>query len=122
MKWQEYQEAVARLYEQAEGIGQLRRNVYLPDKETGQAPQIDALLELEAKGHCLRVVIDAKFYRTKLDAKDIEGVLALTSAVGANKSVIVAANGWTEPAGIKAGLHNCDLRLLTLDEALDLMV
>ncbi len=35
MEWQEYQEAAAILYEQAEGIGVVCRNVLLPDKVTG---------------------------------------------------------------------------------------
>jgi hypothetical protein len=40
MTWQEYQEAAARPYEQAEGIGTVRRNAYLPGRVTGQKRQI----------------------------------------------------------------------------------
>jgi hypothetical protein len=42
MERQEYQEAVANLYEQTEGIGVVRRNVPLPDKVTGQMRQTRA--------------------------------------------------------------------------------
>jgi hypothetical protein len=122
MEWQEYQAAVAILYEQAEGIGVVRRNVLLPDKVTGQMRQIDVLIELEAKGHPISILVDAKFRKGKLDIKDIDGVLALADAVNASKSVIVAANGWTGPAETKAKFCNMDLLLLSVDEALDLVV
>ncbi|MFP3681993.1 hypothetical protein SB725_33425, partial [Pseudomonas sp. SIMBA_041] len=57
-----------------------------------------------------------------IDIKEVESVLALAEAVGANKAIIVAANGWTEPAEKKADHVGCDLRLLSLEEAIDLLV
>jgi len=36
MTWQEYQEAVAELYEQTDGFGNVSRNVMVLDKITGQ--------------------------------------------------------------------------------------
>lgn len=122
MKWQEYQDAVAALYEQTEGFGNVKRNITIPDKITGQSRQIDVLIELEAKGHSLKLVVDAKFHADPIDVKEVEAVLALADAVGANKAIIVAANGWTEPAEKKALHTGCDLRLLSLEEALDIIV
>lgn len=122
MTWQEYQESVAVLYEQIEGVGAVLRNQRIPDRITGQLRQIDTLLTLEAKGHKISVVIDAKFHTDPIDVKTVEEVAALANAVGACKSVIVALNGWTEPAIQKAEHLLCDLRLLSLDEALELIV
>lgn len=51
MKWQEYQEAVAVLYEQLDGFGTIRRNVYLPDLVTGQPRQVDVMIEMTERGH-----------------------------------------------------------------------
>jgi hypothetical protein len=122
MKWQEYQEAVAMLYEQADGFGKVIRNVMVPDKITGQPRQIDVLIEIEAKGHSLKIVVDAKFHAVPIDVREIESVLALAEAVGANKAIIVAANGWTDPAKKKADHAGCHLELLSADEALDLII
>ncbi len=121
MTWQEYQEAVALLYEQLEGIGTIQRNIRMPDRLTGQDRQIDVLLTLESKGHKFQAVVDAKFYSEPIDVKVIEEVVALAEAVGVGKSIIVAANGWTAPAETKAGHRYCDLRLLTLEDALELI-
>jgi len=122
MKWQEYQEAVACLYEQAEGVGTLRRNVMIPDKITGQHRQVDVLIEIETKGHVIRVLIDAKFHANPIDVKVVEEVLTLAEATRANKAVIVAPNGWTKPAEKKALHESCDLRILSVEDALNLIV
>src|SRR4051812_1162167 len=102
MTWQEYQGAVALHYEQKEGKGSVFRNIFVPDKVTGQNRQVDILIEIEERGHKLKLLIDAKYRKEKLDVKDVEEVLALADAVRASKAVIVAANGWTKPAEIKA--------------------
>jgi Restriction endonuclease len=121
MKWQEYQKIVGQLFEQAEGIGSVHRNIYRPDKVTGQPRQIDAWLEVETKGMKLGVLIDAKYHKEKIDVKDVEDVLALANAVGAVKSVIVCSNGWTGPAEKKAIFSGMSLKLLTLEGAIDII-
>lgn len=122
MNWKEYQEAVALFYEQLDGFGTVKRDVRLPDKITGQKRQIDVLIELSVKGHSLQLLIDAKFHSDPIDVKTVEEVVALADAVGACKAVIVAVNGWTQPAETKAKHLCCDLRILTLEQALDLIV
>lgn len=122
MTWQEYQEAVAVFYEQLEGVGTVLRDQRIADRITGHPRQIDTLLTLETKGHKIPIVIDAKFHSEPIDVKTVEEVAALATSVGACKSVIVASNGWTEPAIKKAEHLSCDLRLLSLDDALELIV
>lgn len=122
MTWQEYQEAVALLYEQTEGFGRVSRNLFVPDKVTGQPRQIDVRIEFEAKGHSMKLKVDAKFHSVPIDVREIEAVLALADAVGASKAVIVAVNGWTDPAKAKAKHAGCDLELLSVEQALDLIV
>jgi hypothetical protein len=122
MTWQEYQESVAQLYEQLEGIGAVQRNVRIPDRITGQPRQVDTLLTIESKGHKFQAVVDAKFHADPIDVKVIEEVAALASAVGVAKSIVVASNGWTTPAVKKAEHLFCDLRLFTTEQALDLLL
>ncbi|GHV05618.1 hypothetical protein FACS189485_12870 [Spirochaetia bacterium] len=122
MTWQEYQESVARLYEQTEGFGKVRRNVYIPDRITGEPRQIDVLIEMSERGHTLKILVDAKYHAKPLDVTVIEGVLSLSDAVGTNKAVIVTASGLTEPAKKKAEILGCDIRILALEDALDLIV
>ncbi len=122
MTWQEYQEAVALLYEQTDGFGDVSRNVMVPDKITGQPRQIDVLITINAKGHSIKMIVYAKFYASPIDVRDLESVLALADAVGANKAIVVAANGWTAPAKKKAEHVGCSLELLSLEDALNLII
>lgn len=93
MNWQEYQDAVGELYLQMDGIGTVSKSITLPDKITGQPRQVDVWLEIDAKGHKVGILIDAKYRNCKVDVKDVEEVLALGNAVGANKCVLVALKG-----------------------------
>jgi hypothetical protein len=65
--WQEYQESVASLYEQLEGFGRVGRNVYIPDRITGEPRQVDVMIEMSERGHTLKILVDAKYYAKPLD-------------------------------------------------------
>jgi len=119
MDWQEYQEIIADMYATAEGIGRIYKNITRRDKVTGQPRQIDAWMEIETKGHVLNVLIDAKFRKAKVDVKDVEEVLALGEAVGADKCIMVLSNGWPNPAARKASASRMDMRLVTIEEAVE---
>lgn len=122
MNWQEYQEAVVSFYKQLEDLGEVDGNVRIPDKVTGQLRQVDLLLTLSYGSHKVKILVDAKKYNSPIDVKEVESVLELSRAVGANKTIIVSSNGWTAPAAIKAEFESCDLRILTIEEALEIMV
>lgn len=121
MKWQEYEEAVGQLYEHLAAQGSVRRNVRLPDRVTGGLRQVDVWWEVELSGHRLGVLIDAKLRRGRVDVKDVEEVLALGGAVGAQKCVIVTVEGWTESAEKKAVLAGLDLRILSIQDAFEVL-
>lgn len=122
MKWQEYQEAVGLIYKNMDGMGIVKQNIFLPDKITGQKRQVDTWIEINFQGHLVNILIDAKFRKSKIDVKDVEEVEALGASVNANKIVIVTNKGWTKPALKKAKFSNNDIRILTIEEALDLLV
>lgn len=122
MKWQEYQEAVGLIYKNMDEMGIVKQNIFLPDKITGQKRQVDTWVEINFHGHQVNILVDAKFRKSKIDVKDVEEVEALGASVNANKIVIVTNKGWTKPAFLKAEFSNNDLRILTVEEALDLLV
>lgn len=122
MTWQEYQQAVGLMYENMEAMGTLKQNIYLPDRITGQKRQIDLWWEVNVSGHTINILIDAKYRKEKIDVKDLEEVEALGASVKANKVIIVTNSGWTEPALRKAEFSNADLKILKIEDALDLLI
>lgn len=117
MNWQEYQEAVSEFYTQAEGIGVVQKDKTLPDKITGQPRQIDCWIEAKIKGHSIRVLVDAKFHKGKLNTNHVDGVFALAEAVGMDKAIMVCPNGWTEPAAVRARFFRMDFKLWPAQDA-----
>ena len=122
MKWQEYQEAVGVLYEQMSEMGIVKKNITIPDRVTGQARQVDVWWEFSLGNHTIKILIDAKLRKSKLDVKDVEEILALAKSVKADKAVIVTNNEWTMPAELFANHEGLDFLVLTIDEATDLIV
>jgi hypothetical protein len=122
MNWQEYQEAVGKLYEQMEGLGNVYKNITIPDKVTGQPRQIDVWWEMPLGDHTIKILVDAKKRKDKVDVKDVEEVMMLAKAVNADKAIIVTNGEWTKPAEVCAKFNSLDLRLLTYDEATDLII
>jgi len=122
MKWQEYQEAVGRLYEEMGTFGVVKKNITIPDKVTGQPRQVDVWWEMQIGNHIFKVLIDAKKRNCKIDVKDVEEIVALAKAVNADKAIIVTNGEWTLPAKVYANFEGLDLQVLTIDEATDLIV
>ena len=119
MDWKEYQYIVGEIYDRAEGIGKIHRDVMLPGKSSGRERQIDALLEIKTKGHTIKVIIDAKYRKRRISTGDIGIVSELLDAVGADKEVIVCPNGWTRYAKARAKELRLDLRLITIEDAVE---
>jgi hypothetical protein len=121
VRWQDYQAAVGRLYTELAHDGDLEINVRLRDVSTGDQRQVDAWWRPVLGNHTVNILIDAKYRKGKIDVKDVEEVASLGAAVGANKCILVAPNGWSAAAERKAALLSMDLRLLTLTDALGLI-
>lgn len=122
MTWQEYQLATSKFYEKIESFGKITHNVQIPDRLTGQNRQIDVWAEFNVGDHTITMLIDAKYRKSKLDIKDVEEVESLGRAVRANKIAIMTSCGWSEPAEKYAKLSSIDLRIMTPEQALDLII
>ena len=122
MTWQEYQQAVSKMYETMTDMGIVKHNIRIPDKITGQKRQIDTWWEIKINGHRINVLIDAKYRKGKIDIKDLEEVEALAASVKAHKIIIVTNKGWTKPAMKKANFCDIDLKILKIEDALDLII
>lgn len=122
ISWQKYQEAVGLFYTGVEKLGDIQLNIHIPDKVTGQPRQVDAWCELKLGDHIVKVLIDAKYRAGKIDIKDLEEVEALAKAVKADKAIIVTNNGWTKPSIKRAEFSSIDLRILSVEQALNLTI
>lgn len=117
MTWQQYQTAVFEYYRERGNSVTIEHDVYLRDIFTGSLRQIDTLVRVNGADHQILIIVDAKHYNRAIDVNHVDSVDALTKAVGGNKAVIVASNGWSSPAARKAHYLNLELLSLTESEA-----
>ena len=121
MRWQDYEAAAVKLYKSYEGVGTVKHNQRIPDRVTGEPRQIDVLIEVKAKTHTIKIVIDAKKRSTPVDVRVVESVYELAQAVSAHVAIIVCSTGWTNPAKKKADFLGMQFKLLPIEEALKVL-
>lgn len=84
----------------------------------GDLREIDVLIELPAQPYRLKIAIEAKDHKRKLNVTDVEAILGKYRVPGSlltNETVVVSRNGYTNQAARKAAVNG--LKLLTLSEA-----
>jgi len=117
MNWKDYEKAVSEIYSQLNAANVVRKDVRISDRKTGGLRQVDIWVEAVVGSHLIKMLIDAKFHKDKINVKTVEEVGGLADAVGADKAVIVCANGWTTTAEKRATGLGIDMRLLSVEKA-----
>ena len=70
--------------------------------KSGRMRQIDVLIEDVVSIYPIKIVLDAKLYKHKIDIKEVEEVWGLVDDVEANMGVIVCNSGYTKGAIARA--------------------
>jgi hypothetical protein len=106
--WKKFEELAASIQAELAPDAIVTANAKLLGK-SGTLRQIDVLIEHEAGQYKLRIVVDCKDYKHPVDVKAVEAFLGLIQDVGAHKGAMVAANGFTRTAKIRAREAGLDL-------------
>lgn len=106
--WKKFEELAASIQTKLAPDATVTPNAKLLGK-SGTQRQIDILIEQEAGQYKLRIVVDCKDYKHPVDVKAVEAFLGLMEDVGAHKGAMVAANGFTGTAKIRAATAGLDL-------------
>jgi hypothetical protein len=111
--WEQFEVAVERCVAALDPRVTVRRNVKLPDRDTGRLRQRDVWIETTICSlFPVKVLISCKHWATKLDEGDIDAFVGELRSSGAHKGVIYSAGGYTDPAILKAqalGISCCKL-------------
>lgn len=108
-KWKQFELLVARIQADLAGANAL---VTPNDKimgKTGIYRQIDVSIRANVGQFPILVVIDCKDYNHPLDIKDVEAFISMAQDVGAHRAAMVAANGYSEAARIRAKAAQIEL-------------
>jgi hypothetical protein len=111
--WEKFEVAVERFVAAFDPSVTVRRNVMLPDRDTGHPRQRDVwVITKVCNLFEVNILISCKKWSTRLDESDIDAFAGELRSSGAHKGVIYAEKGFTKPAIEKAqvlGISCCKL-------------
>jgi hypothetical protein len=111
MNWEEYENEIQAYFCEQYPNARIERNAKIVGRYSRVERQIDTLIEESAAGFKMRIVIDAKYYKKKIDVKDVESFLSMLIDVDANKGLMVSLNGYSTGAINRAHYDPTDLEL-----------
>jgi Restriction endonuclease len=99
--WKKFEELAAAIQRELAADAIVTENAKLVGK-SGTSRQVDILIEEQAGQFKLRIAIDCKDYKERVDVKEVEAFIGLIEDIGAHKGAMIAANGFTETAKSRA--------------------
>jgi hypothetical protein len=114
--WELYERMIARMIADQSGTDLcVTPNAKLIGKISGVKRQIDVLIDARHDtDNTLRVVVDAKHRRRKVDVKDVESFLGLMKDTNATHGYLVTSSGYTEAARKRAQMY-VSIRIVPVD-------
>jgi len=116
-RWQKFEELAAEIQRDLASDAVVKHNDKIRGKITKNIRQIDITIRKKIGQFEMLIVIDCKDYKRKVDVKAVGEVMELAEDVGANKTAIIAPNGFTKSAVARAQAAGVDL--LTLVDTRD---
>lgn len=116
-KWLKFEELAVEIQRHLSSDAVVKHNDKMRGKITKKLRQVDISIRKEIGQFEMLIVIDCKDYKKKVDIKALGEVMELAEDVGANKTAIIAANGFTKSAVVRAQAAGVDL--LTLVDTRD---
>jgi hypothetical protein len=100
IKWRDYERIIGELIANNSDLEvSVTRNAKIKGHITGVWRQIDVLIDARWEiDFSRRIVIEAKYYRRKLNVKDIEAFEGMLKDCGASRGIIFCPNGYSEAA------------------------
>lgn len=114
MNWSEYEQEVLE-YLQTKFVGStITRDVKLPGKLSNTPRQIDILIDSQIADMHVRVAVECKRWKSKLNVQDVGEFVDKLRDIGISRGMMIARQGYTKAAYQRALSEN-DLQLHILD-------
>ena len=111
MNWSDYETEIFEYFRSTFPGAAITKNVLVDGRFSKTVRQIDVLIEDYVAGVRFRTVVDAKFFSSKIDVKDVETFIGMLTDVEAHKGVLITQQGYTEAAINRAHYDQIDLDL-----------
>ena len=107
-KWRRFEKLVAQIQRELAPNALVTHNDRIRGHDSGKLRQVDVTVRQRIGQYNMLIAIDCKDYKRAININEVDQFIRLIEDIGANKGVIVAANGFSNTAkrvGEKAGLN-----------------
>lgn len=115
--WKEYEAYVCGALQRLVPGATVLQNVVLRGMRSNSQRQIDVLVERKLGAFQLRIAVDCKCYKRKVNVNDVERFLGMLSDVRVSKGVLMTTKGYSKTAHkrIQSESRDIELRILTAE-------
>jgi tetratricopeptide (TPR) repeat protein len=110
-RWAAYEHQVFDLFRKHFPKAKVRKNVMVRGRFSKRKRQIDILITENTPVGKLKTVIDAKYFKKKVDVKAVDGLAGFVDDVGAQKGMLITNKGYSRSALKRAFYGPSDLEL-----------
>ena len=102
MEWKDYEKQVLEYFKMRHTDGVFKTNIKLPGKLSKTPREIDILIEIYISEFTLRIAIECKSWKSKLDVADVGSYIDKLKDVGISKGIMISKFGYSEGAHARA--------------------
>ena len=112
--WKTYEHQVFELFKQHFPAAKLQKNIRIKGRFSKRKRQIDLLIRESTPAGILKTIVDAKFFKRKVDVKAVDALAGFVDDVGAQRGMLITSIGYTKAALRRAyyGPSNLELDIL----------
>ncbi|MHC4088879.1 MAG: restriction endonuclease [Planctomycetota bacterium] len=115
MDWREYEIYITRHLQRAFPGTSITHNVRVPGVVSQIERQIDILIKQTVAGFEVTIVVDCKYFSTKIDVKEVDSFVGFLADVRASKGILITNTGFTQAAYNRATYDTRDIELRILN-------
>ncbi len=118
MNWKDYEKEIYEYLKIIFKDADIKFNQTLPGRYSKTDRQIDVLIESYIASKKIRLIVDGKFFNTKIDVKDVESFISMVEDTNAQQGILITSKGFT-PAAINRAYYgptDIELDILNFDE------
>jgi len=113
-----FQKLVHMIERQLSGKADVRQSVELLDRDTQEKREVDVVIEVTSGHHQLKIGVETTSRSRKAGTPWLESMISKHQGLS-DRLILVAEQGFTQPAIKKARMHNVDVVALEEAESLD---
>lgn len=115
MNWKDYEKEIYKHFVRIYPNAQISYNVKIVGKYSKTNRQIDILIEEYIAGNKIKIIVDGKFFKKKINVKIVEMFISMLKDCSVSKGILITQEGFTQAAINRAYYGEDDIELDVLN-------